>query len=140
MRTESVWRQGWRVAGFAGWMLLSGMARADAALDGLNRAAAAATLLNYSGVSVYHHGEHVEVLRVLHPALPDCPGHNAYTRDFLAPGGLFGFTLKDAGADQLVDCLLCLFAVRFVRGHCRPDHARAGCDLSDHADLAAELR
>jgi sigma-E factor negative regulatory protein RseB len=66
MRTVSVWRQGWLFAGFAGLMIMSGAARADAALDWLNRAAAAAKQQNYSGVYVYHHGEHVEVLRVLH--------------------------------------------------------------------------
>jgi sigma-E factor negative regulatory protein RseB len=47
-------------------MVMSGVARAEVALDWLNRAAAAAKQLNYSGVYVYHHGEHVEVLRVLH--------------------------------------------------------------------------
>jgi sigma-E factor negative regulatory protein RseB len=66
MRAVGVWRQGWWVAGLAGLLVLSGVARADAALDWLNRAAAAAKQLNYSGVYVYHHGEHVEVLRVLH--------------------------------------------------------------------------
>lgn len=59
-------QHGWLVAGVAGLLLLSGAARADAALDWLNRAAAAAKQQNYSGVYVYHHGEHVEVLRVLH--------------------------------------------------------------------------
>jgi len=66
MRAVGVWRQGWWVAGLAGLLVLSGVARADAALEWLNRAAAAAKQLNYSGVYVYHHGEHVEVLRVLH--------------------------------------------------------------------------
>ncbi|MBS1147931.1 MAG: putative Sigma regulatory protein, MucB/RseB [Proteobacteria bacterium] len=66
MRAEGVWRQGWWVVGLAGLLVLSGAARADAALDWLIRAAAAAKQLNYSGVYVYHHGEHVEVLRVLH--------------------------------------------------------------------------
>jgi len=66
MRAMFVGRQGWWALGFAGLMLLSGMARADAALEWLNRAAAAAKQQNYSGVYVYHHGEHVEVLRVLH--------------------------------------------------------------------------
>lgn len=65
MRAASVWRQG-GLAGIAALMLLSGIARADAALDWLNRAAAAAKQQNYSGVYVYHHGEHVKVLRVLH--------------------------------------------------------------------------
>lgn len=66
MQARLAWRQGWLVAGVAGLTLLSGVARADAVLDWLNRAAAAAKQQNYSGVYVYHHGEHVEVLRVLH--------------------------------------------------------------------------
>jgi sigma-E factor negative regulatory protein RseB len=53
--------------GFAGLMLASSVVRADTtALEWLNRAVAAAKQQNYSGVYVYHHGEHVEVLRVLH--------------------------------------------------------------------------
>jgi sigma-E factor negative regulatory protein RseB len=66
MRAGSVWQQSRWVFGFAGLLLVSGMARGDAALDWLNHAAAAAKQQNYSGVYVYHHGEHVEVLRVLH--------------------------------------------------------------------------
>lgn len=66
MRAGVVWRQDWLAVGFAALMLLSGTARADAALDWLNRAAAAAKQQNYSGVYVYHHGEHVEVMRVSH--------------------------------------------------------------------------
>ncbi|MCU0811396.1 MAG: MucB/RseB C-terminal domain-containing protein [Thiobacillaceae bacterium] len=54
---------------FASLIALSSLARADvSALDWLNRAASAAKQLNYSGVYVYHHGEHVEVLRVSHRA------------------------------------------------------------------------
>lgn len=54
---------------FASLIVLSSLARADvSALDWLNRAASAAKQLNYSGVYVYHHGEHVEVLRVSHRA------------------------------------------------------------------------
>lgn len=66
MQAGSVWRQGRRVVGVAGLVLLTGLAHADAAIGWLNRAAAAAKQQNYSGVYVYHHGEHVEVLRVLH--------------------------------------------------------------------------
>ena len=47
-------------------LTLTGTAHADAALDWLKRAEAAARQQNYSGVYVYHHGEHIEVLRVLH--------------------------------------------------------------------------
>jgi cystathionine beta-lyase len=35
-----------------------------------------------------------EVLRVLHPALPQTPGHLFWKRDFLGSTGLFGFTLR----------------------------------------------
>lgn len=42
------------------------IAWADEAVDWLNRAATAAQQLNYSGVYVHHHGEHVEVMRVSH--------------------------------------------------------------------------
>lgn len=67
MRAVSAWRRdSWWILGFAGLMVMSGVARAEVALDWLNRAAAAAKQLNYSGVYVYHHGEHVEVLRVMH--------------------------------------------------------------------------
>lgn len=60
------WRQGWLAAGFAGLVAFSAVAQAASALDWLNRATAATKQLNYSGVYVYHHGEHVEVLRVQH--------------------------------------------------------------------------
>jgi sigma-E factor negative regulatory protein RseB len=66
MRAVSVWRQSRWALGIAGLVLLSGVARADAALDWLNRAVVAAKQQNYSGVYVYHHGEHIEVLRVMH--------------------------------------------------------------------------
>ncbi len=49
-----------------GTLMLSPLAWADEALDWLNRAANAAKQINYSGVYVYHHGEHVEVMRVSH--------------------------------------------------------------------------
>jgi cystathionine beta-lyase len=38
-----------------------------------------------------------EVGRVLHPALPDCPGHEHWKRDFTGSTGLFSFELKGAG-------------------------------------------
>lgn len=58
-------------AALAGCLVLSVLtmaapAYADSALDWLKRAETAARQQNYSGVYVYHHGEHIEVLRVLH--------------------------------------------------------------------------
>jgi cysteine-S-conjugate beta-lyase len=35
-----------------------------------------------------------QVARVLHPALPDCPGHEFWKRDFKGSTGLFSFILK----------------------------------------------
>jgi cystathionine beta-lyase len=35
-----------------------------------------------------------EVTQVLHPALPDCPGHELWKRDFNGSNGLFGFKVK----------------------------------------------
>lgn len=43
--------------------------------------------------------EQPQVGRVLHPALPDCPGHQNWTRDFKGSSGLFTFELK--GADKV---------------------------------------
>lgn len=37
-----------------------------------------------------------EIGLVLHPALPDCPGHYYWKRDFRGSSGLFSFELKDA--------------------------------------------
>ena len=34
-----------------------------------------------------------EVARVLHPALPSCPGHETFARDFAGSSGLFSFVL-----------------------------------------------
>lgn len=47
-------------------LILVSPAYADNGLDWLKRAETAARQQNYSGVYVYHHGEHIEVLRVLH--------------------------------------------------------------------------
>ncbi len=38
--------------------------------------------------------EHPKVDRILHPALPSCPGHEHWARDFSGTAGLFAFTLK----------------------------------------------
>lgn len=38
--------------------------------------------------------ERPEVERVIHPALPGCPGHDIWKRDFTGASGLFAFVLK----------------------------------------------
>lgn len=48
-----------------------------------------------------------EVEAVLHPALPDCPGHDIWKRDFTGSSGLFSFVLKGsrAKAAAFIDAL-----------------------------------
>ena len=46
-----------------------------------------------------------EVARVLHPALPECPGHEFFERDFTGSTGLFGFTLAQGDPNKLIDAL-----------------------------------
>jgi len=71
------------------------------------------------GVRLRHHQESAlevahwlkaqpQVARVLHPALPDCPGHEIWKRDFKGASGLFSFVLDggdDAARARLVDGL-----------------------------------
>jgi cysteine-S-conjugate beta-lyase len=59
-----------------------------------------------------------QVAHVLHPALPDCPGHEHWARDFRGSSGLFSFEL-DGGGDaeraRLVDGLE-LFGIGYSWG------------------------
>jgi cystathionine beta-lyase len=47
-----------------------------------------------------------EVAQLLHPAFPDCPGHDIWKRDFTGSSGLFAFILKPGYSKQAVDALL----------------------------------
>jgi len=55
-----------------------------------------------------------QVGKVLHPALPDCPGHNLWKRDFTGSTGLFSFEL-DGDAAAFVDRLQ-LFGIGYSWG------------------------
>jgi len=49
-----------------------------------------------------------EIARVLHPALPSCPGHELFVRDFAGASGLFSFVLDggdEAARAALIDGL-----------------------------------
>jgi cystathionine beta-lyase len=49
-----------------------------------------------------------QVAKVLHPAFPECPGHEFWARDLSGSSGLFSFVLKggsDAARARLVDSL-----------------------------------
>ena len=60
---------------------------------------------------------HPDVARVLHPALPDCPGHDLWRRDFKGSSGLFAFELigDDARRVRFVDALS-LFGIGYSWG------------------------
>ncbi|MCP5372771.1 MAG: cystathionine beta-lyase [Hyphomicrobiales bacterium] len=47
-----------------------------------------------------------EVAAVYHPALPSCPGHEFWKRDFTGSTGLFGLLLKDGYSDAAVAALV----------------------------------
>jgi cystathionine beta-lyase len=60
-----------------------------------------------------------EIGMVLHPALPDCPGHDIWQRDFSGAGGLFSVLFDprytEAQTDRFVDSLK-LFKIGFSWG------------------------
>lgn len=59
-----------------------------------------------------------QVAKVLHPALPGCPGHELWQRDFRGASGLFGFVLD--GGDEVARAALIdgleLFGIGFSWG------------------------
>lgn len=62
--------------------------------------------------------EQPQVARILHPALPDCPGHEFWARDFLGASGLFAFVLNGgdkAARDRLIEDLA-LFGIGYSWG------------------------
>ena len=81
--------------------------------------------------------EQPEVLEVLHPGLPGCPGHELWARDYAGACGLFGFVLQPApevAVEALLDALT-LFGLGFSWGgheslaiHCDPQR-RTGAVL-----------
>ena len=62
--------------------------------------------------------EQPDVARMLHPALPGCPDHELWARDYKGACGLFGFVLKpgpDAAVNAFLDALK-LFGLGFSWG------------------------
>ena len=104
---------------------------------------------------------HPAVQRVLHPALPDDPGHALWRRDFTGASGLFSIVLKASPTPQVHAFLdaLELFSLGFSYGgfeslaiHCDPQLKRTASKpdlggplirlsvgLEDPADLIADL-
>ena len=60
-----------------------------------------------------------EISRVLHPAFPDCPGHEFWKRDFTGAGGLFSVIFDEryteAQTDRFIDSLR-LFKIGYSWG------------------------
>lgn len=106
-------------------------------------------------------GQRPEVRRVLHPALPNCPGHDVWRRDFTGSNGLLSIVLHDVPKPALAAMLdgLKLFAMGYSWGGYEslivpfePEHARSAtpwtgggpclrlhCGLEDPGDLIADL-
>ncbi|TCS39099.1 cystathionine beta-lyase [Paucimonas lemoignei] len=60
-----------------------------------------------------------EIDRVLHPALPDCPGHENWKRDFTGAGGLFSVIFNERYSEEQTDRFidsLKLFKIGFSWG------------------------
>ena len=74
------------------------------ALRGLQTLAVRLDVLERSALQVARWlSEHPLVDAVLHPALPSCPGHDIWTRDFTGSTSVFSFTFKDSvTADQVI--------------------------------------
>lgn len=72
-----------------------------------------------SGLKVARHlAAHPKIARALHPALPDCPGHDLFARDFKGATGLFSIVLAGGGeadAARLIERLR-LFGIGFSWG------------------------
>ncbi|WP_116235671.1 cystathionine beta-lyase [Parasphingopyxis lamellibrachiae] len=101
------------------------------------------------------------VARVLHPALPDCPGHAIWRRDFSGSAGLFSFVMDGGDADAVAAFVdgLALFGIGYSWGGYEslalpvdptPDRSatewkaegpviRLNIGLEDCADLMADL-
>lgn len=89
-------------------------------LRGLRSLAARLPRHQETGLKLAHWlAERPEVETVLHPALPSCPGHEIWKRDFTGASGLFGIVLKDGPAkDDMARMLdnMRLFAMGYSWG------------------------
>ena len=77
------------------------------ALRGLRTMAVRLRHHEKSGLAIAHWlKERPEVDKVLHPALPDCPGHDNFKRLFKGSSGLFSFTLRDGTTKTALAAML----------------------------------
>lgn len=101
-----------------------------------------------------------EIAAVLHPQLPDCPGHASFVRDFTGAGGLFSVVFdgrySPAQVDAFVEALdlfaigwswggACSLAMPYDVASMRPTWPHQGTlvrfyvGLEDEADLRADI-
>lgn len=77
------------------------------ALRGLRTAGVRLRQHETQGVALAHWlATRPEVARVLHPALPDDPGHERWRRDFTGASGLFAIVLKQGTPKAAIDAML----------------------------------
>jgi cystathionine beta-lyase len=130
------------------------------ALRGLQTLAVRLSAVEHSALTIARWlAQRPEVERVLHPALPSCPGHELWKRDFTGSSGLFSFVLKPGPTrDEVfafVDALQ-LFKVGYswagttslavaytIAGSGRPQYGhrlvRLSIGLESAADLIADI-
>jgi cystathionine beta-lyase len=84
---DGVHHMGWAVCGEDAYAMLRGLRTLPVRLERQGSSGLA--------VAEWLRGQ-PEVAALYHPALPGCPGHEMFARDFKGPCGLFGFSLKPA--------------------------------------------
>ena len=101
-----------------------------------------------------------EIAAVLHPQLPDCPGHEAFVRDFTGAGGLFSVVFDERYSAEQIDRFVealelfaigwswggaCSLAMPYDVASMRADWPHRGTlvrfyvGLEDEADLCADI-
>ena len=83
-----------------------------------------------------------EVLRVIHPALPDHPGHALWKRDYSGSSGLFSIVLKPASEAAVAAFLdgLELFGTRLFLGRLRKPRPSLRLHARPHRDTLCARR
>ncbi|RKT99497.1 cystathionine beta-lyase [Burkholderia sp. Nafp2/4-1b] len=101
-----------------------------------------------------------EIAAVLHPQLPDCPGHESFVRDFTGAGGLFSVVFDERYSAEQIDRFVealelfaigwswggaCSLAMPYDVASMRTDWPHRGTlvrfyvGLEDEADLRADI-
>lgn len=106
---DGVHHMGWAVSGEEAYAMLRGLRTLPLRLE--RQGAAGLKIAAWLR-------EQPEVAQMLHPALPGCPGHELWARDYSGACGLFGFVLKpapEAAVNAFLDALK-LFGLGFSWG------------------------